>query len=86
MPEEATDVLYYGSDFHIFHAPKIATRNTHGTGCTLSSAIAALLALGYDIPEAVKRAKNYLEAALRSAPNLGRGAGPLNHAVSVETL
>jgi hydroxymethylpyrimidine kinase/phosphomethylpyrimidine kinase len=86
LPDEATDVLYDGSEFHFFRAPKLATRNTHGTGCTLSSAIAALLARGCSVPEAVRKAKNYLQAALHSAPNLGHGAGPLNHAVGVETL
>lgn len=79
LPNEATDVLFDGSDFQLFRAEKIATRNTHGTGCTLSSAIAALLAGGCETPEAVTRAKSYLEAALRSAPNIGHGAGPLNH-------
>jgi hydroxymethylpyrimidine kinase/phosphomethylpyrimidine kinase len=86
LPDEATDVLFDGTGFHLFRAPKIATRNTHGTGCTLSSAIAALLAQGCDVPTAVGKAKRYLEAALRSAPNLGHGAGPLNHAVSSESL
>jgi len=86
LPEEATDVLFDGAEFHLFRAPKVATRNTHGTGCTLSSAIAALLAQGCDVPAAVGKAKRYLEAALRSAPNLGHGAGPVNHAVSTETL
>jgi len=79
---EATDVLFDGRDFHIFRAPKIATRNTHGTGCTLSSAIAALLAHGCEIPEAVARAKRYLSEALRAAPDIGHGAGPLNHFVN----
>jgi hydroxymethylpyrimidine kinase/phosphomethylpyrimidine kinase len=86
LPDEATDVLFDGTEFHLFRAPKIATRNTHGTGCTLSSAIAALLAQGCDVPAAVRKAKRYLEAALRSAPTLGHGAGPVNHAVRTETL
>lgn len=86
LPSEATDVLYDGSNFHLFRASKIIARNTHGTGCTLSSAIAALLALGCDVPEAVRKAKSYLEAAMSSAPDLGHGAGPLNHNISVETL
>ena len=81
LPHEAADVLYDGSEMHIFRAPKIATRNTHGTGCTLSSAIAALLAQGCDVLEAVRRAKEYVAAALRTAPNIGHGAGPLNHSV-----
>ncbi len=76
---EAIDVLDDGREFHVFRAPRISTRNTHGTGCTLASAIAALLARGEGIPEAVPRAKRYLEAALRAAPELGHGAGPLDH-------
>ncbi|MBO0721139.1 MAG: bifunctional hydroxymethylpyrimidine kinase/phosphomethylpyrimidine kinase [Blastocatellia bacterium] len=77
--EDATDVLDDGREFHLFQAKKIATRGKHGTGCTLSSAIAALLARGHEIPEAVGLAKRYLEAALRAAPEIGHGAGPLNH-------
>jgi len=79
MKDEATDVLFDGHEFQIFRAPKIATRETRGTGCTLSSAIAALLARGCDIPEAVARAKQYLSEILRVAPDLGRGALLLNH-------
>jgi hydroxymethylpyrimidine/phosphomethylpyrimidine kinase len=79
MKDEATDVLFDGLEFHIFRAPKIVTRETRGTGCTLSSAIAALLARGCDIPEAVAGAKQYLAEILRVAPDLGRGARPLNH-------
>jgi hydroxymethylpyrimidine/phosphomethylpyrimidine kinase len=79
MADEATDVLFDGGDFHIFRAPKIETRETRGTGCTLSSAIAALLARGCDVPEAVARAKQYLSEILRAAPDIGHGARPLNH-------
>jgi hydroxymethylpyrimidine/phosphomethylpyrimidine kinase len=79
MEDEATDVLFDGREFHIFRAPKITTREMRGTGCTLSSAIAALLARGYEIPEAVARAKQYLSEILRAAPDIGHGAGPLNH-------
>jgi len=82
LQDEATDVLYAENEIRLFRSPKINTRNLHGTGCTLSSAIAALLARGFEISEAVTVAKTYLEAALRSAPNIGHGAGPLNHAVS----
>jgi hydroxymethylpyrimidine/phosphomethylpyrimidine kinase len=60
-------------------APRIATRNTHGTGCTLSSAIAANLALGLNDRDALTRAREYLDGAIRHAPGLGRGHGPLNH-------
>jgi len=79
LETEATDVLFDGREFHLFRAPKIATRNTHGTGCTLSSAIAALLARGHEINEAVAQAKRYLTEAIRAAPDIGHGAGPLNH-------
>jgi hydroxymethylpyrimidine/phosphomethylpyrimidine kinase len=79
MEDEATDVLFDGREFHIFRAPKIATRETRGTGCTLSSAIAALLARGCDVPEAVARAKQYLSEILRAAPDIGHGARLLNH-------
>jgi hydroxymethylpyrimidine kinase/phosphomethylpyrimidine kinase len=83
LEDEAADALFDGREFHIFRASKIATRNTHGTGCTLSSAIAALLARGCEIPEAVARAKRYLSEALRTAPDIGHGAGPLNHFVKI---
>ncbi len=79
LQTEATDLLDDGREIRLFRAPKIATRHTHGTGCTLSSAIAALLAKGHEIHESIEYAKQYLEAALRAAPDLGRGAGPLNH-------
>jgi hydroxymethylpyrimidine/phosphomethylpyrimidine kinase len=77
--DEATDVLDDGREFHLFHAKRIATSAGHGTGCTLSSAIAALLAQGHELSEAASRAKRYVEAALRAAPGIGRGAEPLDH-------
>jgi len=76
---DATDVLFHQGEYREFTSPKIATRNTHGTGCTLSAAITASLASGYDLPEAVERAKQYVTAAIRSNPRLGAGAGPLDH-------
>ena len=78
---EAVDVLFDGGAMHEFAAPRIATRNTHGTGCTLSSAVAANLALGCDLPEAVARAKSYLTEALRRSGELavGGGHGPVQH-------
>jgi hydroxymethylpyrimidine kinase/phosphomethylpyrimidine kinase len=79
LEDEATDILFDGGEFHIFQAPKIATRDAHGTGCSLSSAIAALLARGCDIPEAVARAKRYLSELLRAVPDIGHGAPPLDH-------
>jgi hydroxymethylpyrimidine/phosphomethylpyrimidine kinase len=79
--EDAVDVLYDGSEFAEFRAPRIPTANTHGTGCTFASAIAAGLAKGNDVRAAVDTAKTYLTAALRAAVELkiGHGHGPLNH-------
>jgi len=76
---DATDVLFYQGKCLEYTAPRIATRNTHGTGCTLSAAITASVASGYGLPEAVERAKRYVTAAIRSNPGLGAGSGPLDH-------
>ena len=59
--------------------PRIDTQHTHGTGCTLSSAIAANLALGLTDRDAIEHARDYLDGAIRHAPGLGHGHGPLNH-------
>lgn len=75
---EIIDVFYDG-DFEVFTHPRIATASTHGTGCTLSAAIAAQLARGTALKEAVRSAIDYVHAALVSAPGLGAGHGPLNH-------
>ncbi len=75
----ATDVLYDGSDFVMFTSERIDTPNTHGTGCTLASAIAAGLAKGLQVPEAVQQAKDYVTASIRSSFPVGQGHGPLNH-------
>jgi hydroxymethylpyrimidine/phosphomethylpyrimidine kinase len=72
------DILYDGK-FTIFTHARVETRNTHGTGCTLSAAIAAQLAAGVPLGESVQRAIDYVHAALETAPKLGRGRGPLNH-------
>ncbi|MCH7555500.1 MAG: bifunctional hydroxymethylpyrimidine kinase/phosphomethylpyrimidine kinase [Proteobacteria bacterium] len=78
---ESTDLLMGGDISRRFAAPRVATRNTHGTGCTLSSAIAAGLAQGLDVVEAVARAKDYVTAALKAADRLdvGTGHGPVHH-------
>ncbi|KAK9806664.1 hypothetical protein WJX73_005744 [Symbiochloris irregularis] len=79
---EAVDVLFDGSTMQHLSAPRVDSRNTHGTGCTLAAAIAAELAKGLPAAEAVRAAKEYLSAALRSSADLqiGKGAhGPLNH-------
>jgi hydroxymethylpyrimidine kinase/phosphomethylpyrimidine kinase len=85
LPEssDAIDVLYDGERYYEFRAPRHATRNTHGTGCTFASAIAAELAKGATIEEAVRAAKDYLTAAIAAADDLrvGQGHGPVNHAL-----
>ncbi len=75
----ATDVLYDGADFAMFTSERINTPNTHGTGCTLASAIAAGLAKGLALPVAVQQAKDYVTAAIGASFPVGRGHGPLNH-------
>lgn len=75
---DANDYLFDGAG-QWFYGKRVDTTNTHGTGCTLSSAIAANLAKGYDIKKAVKLAKIYLTGALSTDLNLGKGSGPLNH-------
>jgi hydroxymethylpyrimidine/phosphomethylpyrimidine kinase len=73
------DVLATSSGFVVFESRRIATRATHGTGCTLASAIAALIARGMDLPAAVEQARFYLAGAIRHAPGFGAGHGPLDH-------
>jgi len=75
----AADVLCVGGKFYIFETERIKTENTHGTGCTLSSAIASGLAKGLSLPESVKRAKHYLTEALKTGFDIGKGCGPLLH-------
>ncbi len=75
----ATDLFYDGSAFREFSAPRIPTANTHGTGCTFASAIAAGLARGMPLPDAVAMAKDYVTEAIRQSFPVGRGHGPLNH-------
>lgn len=78
--QDADDVLYNRGQLRWFRGERIDNPNTHGTGCTLSSAIAANLALGLPLEESVARAKDYLSGALRAMLDLGAGSGPLNHA------
>ncbi len=75
----AIDLLYDGNGFTEFESPFIDTPHTHGTGCTLSSAIAANLALGLSLHEAVRQGKEYVQGAIAAAPGLGHGHGPLLH-------
>jgi hydroxymethylpyrimidine/phosphomethylpyrimidine kinase len=76
---ESVDVACTAHGAFELRGPRIASRHTHGTGCTLSSAIAANLALGLDDRAALTRAREYLEGAIRHAPGIGRGHGPLDH-------
>jgi hydroxymethylpyrimidine/phosphomethylpyrimidine kinase len=75
------DLLFDGASYRAFSAPRIGTENTHGTGCALSSAIAAYLALGLHLGDAIEAAKTYLTGALAAADELsvGRGQGPVHH-------
>lgn len=78
--ETVHDVLVWPDGEETFSAPRIETRHTHGTGCTLASALAAGLAQGLDVRAAVARAHAYVQEAIRTAPGFGSGHGPLNHA------
>ena len=78
--DQITDVLASEDGVRLFHSTRIDTRHTHGTGCTLASAIATGLAQELSLVEAVSRARDYVLAAIRAAPGLGHGHGPLNHA------
>ena len=77
--EEIVDILFDGEKFTLFPAPRVATKNTHGTGCTYSAAICALLSLGYPITEAVKVAREYMSEVIAHSLDLGKGFGPVNH-------
>ena len=77
--DELVDVLFDGRSMRHFSRRRIATTSTHGTGCTLSAAIAASMALGDDLEHAVERGLDYVSRAIASAPGLGAGHGPLNH-------
>lgn len=79
--EDARDILYDGKEFHVFSGKRISTENTHGTGCTLSSAIAAGLAKGLSLVGAVGEAKKYMEGAIAKAAvdSVGHGHGPVHH-------
>lgn len=80
---EVVDVLVTAGGVQRFSGPRIESRSTHGTGCTLASAIACSLAQGMALPAAVARARAYVARAIATAPGFGRGHGPLNHAHTV---
>jgi hydroxymethylpyrimidine/phosphomethylpyrimidine kinase len=77
---DAADLLFDGEHEHWFTSPRYDNRHTHGTGCTLASAIAARLALGLPMPEAVAAAKTYVTGAIKAGFSLGEGIGPVDHA------
>ena len=77
---DANDLLYANGELVWFEGKRINNPNTHGTGCTLSSAIAANLAKGFTLSASVQRAKNYISDALAAMLDLGKGSGPMNHA------
>ena len=79
LSTSADDLLYAGGQALWYQSPRIQTLNTHGTGCTLSSAIACNLALGYPLAQAVEKAKAYITGALMAGLDLGKGGGPLDH-------
>lgn len=81
---DANDLLYRNGDYKWFNGKRINNPNTHGTGCTLSSAIASNLAKGYDLDKAVLRAKDYISGALAAMLDLGKGSGPMNHAFACD--
>ena len=80
---DANDLLYRDGEYKWFHGKRIQNSNTHGTGCTLSSAIASNLAKGYSMDESVKRAKDYISEALEAMLDLGKGSGPMKHCFNI---
>lgn len=81
---DANDLLYSNGTYHWFYGKRIDNPNTHGTGCTLSSAIASNLAKGRDLNESVEKAKAYISGALSAMLDLGKGSGPMNHAFAIK--
>ena len=79
LNNDATDILYDGNEFNYFKSSKIETKNTHGTGCTLSSSIASNIALGYPIKEAITKSKEYITTVIKHSLPIGKGHGPTNH-------
>ena len=77
--DDIVDLLYDGQRFAEFRTERVAGRSTHGTGCTFAAAMAAHLALGHRLEEAVPQAQAYIAGAIRNAPMLGRGHGPMDH-------
>lgn len=83
---DANDLLFYEGEMIWFQGERIHNSNTHGTGCTLSSAIASNLAKGYGMKKSIERAKQYISGALRANLDLGKGSGPMDHGYAVPEL
>ena len=81
---DANDLLADGKNITWFQGKRIDNPNTHGTGCTLSSAIAANLAKGFSLVDSVKKAKEYISGALNAMLDLGKGSGPMNHGFMIK--
>jgi hydroxymethylpyrimidine/phosphomethylpyrimidine kinase len=81
---DAVDVLAMGDELHEFHAERIASPHTHGTGCTLASAVTAWLARGATLEQAVTHARAFISLAIATAPLVGKGVGPVNHFAAIE--
>lgn len=81
---DANDLLWRGGGYKWFQGKRINNPNTHGTGCTLSSAIASNLAKGFDLDTSVERAKKYISGALAAMLDLGKGSGPMNHGFAIQ--
>lgn len=79
LEDDSIDILYDGQEFSYFSSFRIATKNTHGTGCTLSSAITSNLALGYNLNQAISLAKEYITIAIEQSLSIGKGVGPTHH-------
>ncbi|HWE51676.1 MAG TPA: bifunctional hydroxymethylpyrimidine kinase/phosphomethylpyrimidine kinase [Bryobacteraceae bacterium] len=79
LHDDPIDILLFKGAFTEFPSPRIASRHTHGTGCTYSAAITAFIARGLDVPDAIAHAKRFIHEAIATAPRLGKGAGPLNY-------
>ena len=80
---DANDLLYRNGSYRWFEGKRIDNPNTHGTGCTLSSALASNLAKGFDMDRAVERAKDYISGALAAMLDLGKGSGPMDHGFAI---
>ncbi|SFB90896.1 hydroxymethylpyrimidine/phosphomethylpyrimidine kinase [Brevinema andersonii] len=83
LKNKADDLLYIDGNYYWYRSEKINNPNTHGTGCTLSTAIACNLAKNMSLQQSIENAKNYITGALKSGLNIGKGLGPLNHVYSI---